>query len=91
MNRGQALNAMDIGERVRFRGIPCVVVGVATRRKPVRDPHTGAWSCVGDMYFGVDLIDRNGGAMQGRLDELMTEEEYLVSIKKGENNEQNNS
>ena len=84
MNHGQALNAMDIGERVRFRGIPCIIVGVASRRKPVRDPHTGVWNCVGDMYFGVDLIDVNGRASQGRLDEVMTEEEYLESIKEGE-------
>ena len=86
MNHGQALNAMDIGERVRFRGIPCIIVGVASRRKPVRDPHTGVWRCVGDMYFGVDLIDVNGRASQGRLDEVMTEEEYLESIKEGEHN-----
>lgn len=84
MNHGQAINAMDIGERVRFRGIPCIIVGVATRRKPVRDPHTGVWSCVGDMYFGVDLIDVNGRASQGRLDEVTTEEEYLISIKERE-------
>lgn len=84
MNWGEALIALDIGQRVRFRGMPSIVTGVAVRRRPSRDLGSGKWGCAGDRYFGVDLIDERGRAMTARLEELLTEEEYLISIKEGE-------
>ena len=84
MNHAEDLIALDVGQRVRYHGYPCIVVGVSTKRMTRRDLDTGAWSCVGDRYFGVDLIDDTGHAMSARLEQLLTEEEYLETIKEGE-------
>ena len=48
MNHAEALIALDVGQRVRYHGYPCIVVGVSTKRMTRRDLDTGAWSCVGD-------------------------------------------
>lgn len=93
MNWGQALNAMDTGERVRFRGIPCIIAGVEVKRMSRIHNETHQPYCIGDKFYSCRLLGagRSGGAMyEGRLEEVITEEEYLVSIKKGENHEQNN-
>ena len=49
--------------------------------------------CVGEMFHSCRLLGagRSGGAMyEGRLAEIMTEEEYLQSIKEREHHEQRN-
>lgn len=94
MNWGQALNALDTGERVRFRGIPCIITGVEVKRMARINNETYQPYCVGEMFHSCRLLGagRSGGAMyEGRLAEVMTEEEYLVSIKERENHEQGNS
>lgn len=84
MSWGEARAALDTGAHVRYQGRSCIVTGTAIRRKPVRDLNTGTWRCTGDWYYGADIIDSNGRASQVRVSELMTEEEYLESIKEGE-------
>lgn len=86
MTYNEARAALDTGEQVRRNGMKCTITGVALRRKPVRDLNTGDWRCVGDWYYGADIIDRNGRASQVRVSELQTEAEYLESIKGGEGN-----
>ncbi len=86
MTYNEARAALDTGERVRHQGRACIVTGTGPRRKPVRDLNTGEWRCVGDWYYGADIIDRNGRASQVRVSELQTEAEYLESIKGGERN-----
>ena len=87
MNWGQALNALDTGERVRFRGIPCIIAGVEVKRMSRINNETYQPYCVGDKFYSCRLLGagRSGGAMyEGRLDEIMTEGEYLMSIKERE-------
>ena len=85
MNWGQALNALDTGERCRYRGIPVIVAGVEVKRMARIDNETAQPYCVGDRFFSCRLLGagRSGGTLyEGRLDELQTEEEYLVELKK---------
>lgn len=84
MNYPEVRHALDTGEQVRRDGIPCTVTGVAIRRRPKRDLITGKWGCVGDWYYGADIIDSTGHALQVRVEDLMTEGEYLMSIKQKE-------
>lgn len=90
MNWGEALIALDTGERVRYRGIPCIVAGVEIKRMARVDNFTAQPYCIGDRFYSCRLLGAggSGGTMyDGRLDELMTEEEYLMTIEnKGEKN-----
>lgn len=85
MNWGQALIALDTGERCRYRGIPVIVAGVEVKRLARIDNETAQPYCIGDRFYSCRLLGagRSGGTMyDGRLDELMTEQEYLESLKK---------
>lgn len=93
MNWGQALIALDTGERCRYRGIPVIVAGVEVKRLARVDNTTAQPYCVGDRFYSCRLLGagQSGGTIyEGRLDELMTEEEYLHSIKKGEHHAKEN-
>ena len=89
MNYPEVRHALDTGERVRRDGMPCTITGVAIRRKPKRDLITGEWGCVGDWYYGADVIDSTGHSSQVRIEDLRTEEEYQKS--KEEHHEQTQS
>lgn len=96
MNWGQALIALDTGERCRYRGIPVIVAGVEVKRMARIDNETKQPYCDGDRFYSCRLLGagNSGGTMyEGRLDELMTEHEYLESLKKQkeENHEQTQS
>ena len=85
MNWGQALIALDTGERCRYRGIPVIVAGVEVKRMARIDNETKQPYCDGDRFYSCRLLGagNSGGTMyEGRLDELMTEHEYLESLKK---------
>jgi hypothetical protein len=85
MNWGQALIALDTGERCRYRGIPVIVAGVEVKRMARIDNETKQSYCVGDRFYSCRLLGagNSGGTMyEGRLDDLMTEHEYLESLKK---------
>lgn len=87
MTYGDALNALEVGFRCRFRGIPVIVAGVEVKRMARIHNETYQPYCVGDMFHSCRLLGagRSGGAMyEGRLEEIMTEEEYLESIKERE-------
>lgn len=93
MNWGQALIALDTGERVRYRGMPVIVAGVEVKRMARIDNTTAEPYCVGDRFYSCRLLGagRSGGHVyEGRLDELQTEEEYLQSLKEGEHHETEN-
>lgn len=85
MNWGQALIALDTGERCRYRGIPVIVAGVEIKRMARINNETAQPYCVGDKFYSCRLLGagKSGGTMyDGRLDELQTEEEYLMGLKK---------
>ena len=85
MNWGQALIALDTGEQCRYRGIPVIVAGVEVKRMARVNNETAQPYCVGDRFYSCRLLGagRSGGTLyEGRLDELMTEEEYLKSLNK---------
>lgn len=85
MNWGQALIALDTGERCRYRGILVIVAGVEVKRMARIDNETKQPYCVGDRFYSCRLLGagNSGGTMyEGRLDELMTEHEYLEFLKK---------
>lgn len=85
MNWGQAMIALDTGERCRYRGIPVIVVGVGVKRMARIDNETKQPYCVGDRFFSCRLLGAggSGGTMyEGKLDELVTEAEYLAPLKK---------
>ncbi len=93
MNWGEALIALDTGERCRYRGIPVIVAGVEIKRMARINNETTQPYCIGDKFCSCRLLGAgsSGGSMyEGRLDELQTEEEYLQSIKKGEHHETEN-
>ena len=82
MTYGDALNALEVGFRCRFRGIPVIVAGMA------RIDNSGRPYCVGDRFYSCRLIEagKSGGHIyEGRLEELMTEDEYQKS-KEAEHN-----
>lgn len=87
MNYPEVRHALDTGERVRRDGMLCTITGVAIRRKPKRNLITGEWGCVGDWYYGADIIDSTGHALQVRIEDLMTEGEYLETLKQKERDE----
>lgn len=85
MNWGQALIALDTGERCRYRGIPVIVAGVEVKRMARISNETKQPYCIGDRFYSCRLLGagNSGGTMyEGRLDELITEHEYLESLKK---------
>jgi hypothetical protein len=87
MTYGDALDALEVGFRCRFRGIPVIVAGVEVRRA-ARIDNNGRMYCVGDRYYSCRLLEdgKSGGHIyEGRLEELMTEEEYQKS-KEAEHN-----
>jgi CobQ-like glutamine amidotransferase family enzyme len=47
MTYGDALNALEVGFRCRFRGIPVIVAGVEVKRM-ARIDNNGRMYCVGD-------------------------------------------
>ena len=82
MTYGDALNALEVGFRCRFRGIPVIVAGVEVRRM-VRIDHNGRPYCIGDRFYCCNLLGAGisgGHFYEGRLEELMTEEEYQKSL-----------
>lgn len=82
MTYGDALNALEVGFRCRFRGIPVIVAGVEVRRA-ARIDNNGRMYCVGDRFCSCRLLEdgKSGGHIyEGRLEELMTEEEYQKSL-----------
>ena len=82
MTYGDALNALEVGFRCRFRGIPVIVAGVEVRRA-ARGDNDGRMYCIGDRYYSCRLLEdgKSGGHIyEGRLEELMTEEEYQKSL-----------
>ena len=87
MTYGDALNALEVGFRCRFRGIPVIVAGVEVKRM-ARIDNSGRPYCVGDCFYSCRLLEdgKSGGHIyEGRLEELMTEEEYQKS-KEAEHN-----
>ena len=87
MTYGDALNALEVGFRCRFRGIPVIVAGVEVKRM-ARIDNSGRMYCVGDRFYSCRLLEdgKSGGHIyEGRLEELMTEEEYQKS-KEAEHN-----
>ena len=91
MTYGDALNALEVGFRCRFRGIPVIVAGVEVKRM-ARIDNSGRPYCVGDRFYSCRLIEagKSGGHIyEGRLEELMTEDEYQKS--KEEHHEQTQS
>lgn len=88
MTYGDALNALDTGMQVRFRGIPVIVAGVEIKRM-ARVDNDGRMYCVGNRFYSCRLLEagKSGGHIyEGRLEELMSEAEYLETIKEGEQN-----
>lgn len=82
MTYGDALDALEVGFRCRFRGIPVIVAGVEVRRA-ARIDNDGRMCCVGDRFYSCRLLEdgKSGGHIyEGRLEELMTEEEYQKSL-----------
>jgi hypothetical protein len=82
MTYGDALNALEFGTRCRFRGISVIVAGVEVRRA-ARVANGGNMYCVGDLFYSCRLLGagKSGGHIyEGRLEELMTEEEYQKSL-----------
>ena len=82
MTYEDALDALDVGSRCRFRGIPVIVAGVEVRRA-ARIDNDGRMYCVGDRFCSCRLLEdgKSGGHIyEGRLEELMTEEEYQKSL-----------
>ena len=82
MTSGDALNALYDGSRCLFRGIPVIVAGVEVRRA-ARIDNDGRMYCVGDRFYSCRLLEdgKSGGHIyEGRLEELMTEEEYQKSL-----------
>lgn len=51
MNWGQALIALDTGERCRYRGIPVIVAGVEVKRMARIDNETKQPYCAGDRFY----------------------------------------
>lgn len=93
MNWGEALIALDTGERCRYRGIPVIVAGVEIKRMARINNETTQPYCIGDKFYSCRLLGAgsSGGTLyEGRLDELQTEEEYLQNLKKGEHHETEN-
>ncbi len=91
MNWGQALIALDTGERVRYRGMPVIIAGVEVKRMARIDNTTAEPYCVGDRFFSCRLLGagKSGGHIyEGRLEEVQTEEEYLESLKKPKEGEE---
>ena len=87
MTYGDALNALEVGFRCRFRGIPVIVAGVEVKRM-ARIDNSGRMYCVGDRFYSCRLLadGKSGGHIyEGRLEELMTEDEYQKS-KEAEHN-----
>lgn len=74
MTWADARAALDTGQRVLYQGRKCVIVGVAIRRKTKRDLTSGEWRCVGEWYYGADIIDATGHISQVRADDLTVEE-----------------
>ena len=64
MNWGQALNAMDTGERVRFRGIPCIIAGVEVKRMSRIHNETHQPYCIGDKFVCSARADRAARCMK---------------------------
>jgi hypothetical protein len=85
VNWGEALIALDTGERCRYRGIPVIVAGVEIKRMARIDNETAQPYCIGDRFYSCRLLGAgsSGGTLyEGRLEELQTEEEYLVELKR---------
>lgn len=90
MNWGQALIALDTGERCRYRGIPVIVAGVEIKRMARINNETAQPYCIGDRFYSCRLLGagRSGGTLyEGMLDDLMTEGEYLETLKQKERDE----
>lgn len=82
MTYEDALNALEFGTRCRFRGIPVIVAGVEVRRA-ARIDNNGRMYCVGERFYSCRLLEdgKSGGHIyEGRLEELMAEEEYQKSL-----------
>jgi hypothetical protein len=81
MTYGDALNALEVGFPCRFRGMQVIVAGVEVKRM-ARIDNSGRPYCVGDRFYSCRLLGagKSGGHIyEGRLEELMTEEEYQKS------------
>jgi hypothetical protein len=82
MTYEDALDALEVGFRCRFRGIPVIVAGVEVRRA-ARIDNDGRMYCIGDRFYSCRLLEdgKSGGHIyEGRIEELMTEEEYQKSL-----------
>lgn len=87
----QAINAMETGERCRYRGMRVIVTAVMMKRKTRINTETAQPYCIGEPFCSVRLMGagNSGGTMyEGRLEELMGEPEYLGSKKESEEHEQ---
>ena len=87
MNYHQALNAMSIGQMCRGRlGERGIIISVSQKRAARVDINGTPYS-FGDMFYSCTLLGfgKSGGTVyDARIEDVMTEEEYLQSIKERE-------
>ena len=88
MTYGKALVALDTGEKLRVRGIPVIITGIATRRAVRYDKTTYLPYCNGDRYWSctVQELSKGSHVYEVRVEEILTEEEYIEQIKEGDKN-----
>ena len=80
----QALNALETGELVRFRGYQVIVTGVGLVRAP-RVHTNGYLYCIGAPYYSCRMLGKGasgGTEYWGNPEEIMSEAEYQSSLKK---------
>ena len=88
MTYGEALIALDTGEKLRVRGIKVIMTGIAIRRAVRYNQTTYLPECVGDRFWSctVQELSKGSHVYEARLDEILTEAEYVEKIKEGEQN-----